>query len=146
MTTSRDARLAAELVANLRSRKDVAAAYGYTPAELKAKFKDPAFRKVLQETKELWTSDANVKERIRAKAGLLVEDALLDIFHIITDPEVNASTRVSSFDSLAKAADVASPSKGGEGGSGFKVIINLPQQEEPVTIGSTYELDGYEDD
>lgn len=129
MTDSRDARLAAELIANLRPRKDIAAAYGYTEAQLVARVRsDKGFRSVLRNTKEVWESDSNARERVRQKAALLVEDGLLDIYGILTDTQVTPNVRVQSFETLAKVADVATPTKDG-GGSGFKVVINLPNQQ-----------------
>jgi hypothetical protein len=134
VTKTRDSRLAAELVAKLRSREDVAEAYGLSEEQLLKKLREPGFKRILQDTREAWESDSNTRQRVRAKAGLLVEDALLDMYSIATDAEVNASTRVSSFDSLTRVADVSAPSKDGAGGgSGFKVIINLPDKD-PIAI------------
>ena len=141
-TKSRDARLAAELVANLRPRKDIAAAYGYTEKQLVKRCKsDKGFLQILTETREIWESDDHVKERVRKKAAMLVEDGLLDIYSIMTDAAVTANVRVSSFESLAKVADVAAPTKDGGGGA-FKVVINLPNKEEPVTIGAVIDQEG----
>jgi len=136
-TNSRDARLASELVANLRPRTEVAQAYGYTPAALSAKLRDSGFKRILRETKELWESDTNAKDRIRKKAALLVEDSLLDIYGIVTDDSVTPNVRNASFENLAKVADVTAPSKGGVGeGSGFKVVINLPDPDKSVTLSA----------
>jgi hypothetical protein len=137
---SRDARLAAELVANLRPREEVAAAYGYTVAQMGQKLRNPEFRKIIRETREAWSADKNVKERVRIKAGLLVEDSLLDVFAIVSDHTASHVARTNAFSQLTKVASMDSPDKGADG-SGFKVIINLPNQAPVQIAGPVYEHD-----
>lgn len=136
---SKDSRLAMELIANLRPREDIAHAYGYSVTELAAKIKkDKGFRTIINEARRIWESDDNAKARVRAKAALLIEDGLLDIYSILTDPTVTPNVRVSSFESLAKVADVSTPTKEG-GGGGFRVVINLPEKGSPVAVAPIIE-------
>ena len=121
-----------ELVAELRKPEEIAAAYGYTPEKLAEKLKTPPFRALVKECRELWSSDSNLKERIKVKAGLLVEDSLLDIFQIVADQTVNPLARNSAFTSLAKQAGTDNAEAGG--GDGFKLTINLPGSSEPTVV------------
>jgi len=123
-----------ELVADIRPREDVIAAFGYTKSTFKDKLRDESFVRLLREAKQLWSADNNVRERIRTKAGMLVEDSLLDIYNIVTDRAVNPSIRNASFQNLARVASVDSPDKNVSEGSGFRVIINLPSGEAPVEL------------
>ena len=138
-----DAQLAMELVANIRDRKTVAAAYGLTVAQLRKKFKDPMFKRILRECNTLWNSDANVKERVRTKAGFLIEDSLLDMFAILKNTEVGPRDKNDTFKSLARIAAVDSPEKEAPQSEGFRVVINMgppPEREIPVT--NTLVIDG----
>ena len=132
LENSRDAKLAMEIVADIRERDEIVAAYGYTDETFKLKLQDTLFQQRLREAKVLWTADTNVKERIRTKAGMLVEDSLLDIYGIVSDQSVNPATRNQSFQNLARVAAVDQPDKT-DTGSGFKVVINLPDQQ-PVQL------------
>ena len=134
-----DAKLAMELAAQLRPAEDIAEAYGYTPKQLARKIKKPEFRTVLTEAKSLWNADTNIRERIRAKAGMLVEDSLLDIYNIVTDQAVTANVRNQSFQSLTRVAAVDSAEKTVEGAA-FKVVINIPDQPAvPITLQNVLE-------
>jgi len=137
----RDARLAMELVAQLRPREEVAQAYGLSNKQLMDKLRNPQFRTILKNAKEVWSSDNNVKERIRAKAGLLVEDSLLDIYNIVTNPNITPSVRNQSFSHLANVADVSSPDRGSASGGGFRVVINLPDKKQ-ATIEAKPVIEG----
>jgi len=134
--SSTDAQLAMELVANLRDRKTVAQAYGYSVPELKKKLKDPLFKRILKECHQLWTSDANTKDRVRQKAGFLVEDSLLDVFKLIKNPEVGPREKNEIFKSLTRVASMDAPDKELSQAEGFRVIINMgnpPEREVPKT-------------
>tara|TARA_R110002167_G_scaffold6249_9_gene28571 strand:- start:10590 stop:10913 length:324 start_codon:yes stop_codon:yes gene_type:complete len=94
----------------------------------------PAFSNIVDNAREIWSSDMNVKERIRTKAALLVEGSLLDMYGLVSDPGVNGAVRNASFVNLAKVAEVDGSGRGSGGdGNGFKLIINLPSQD-PITV------------
>lgn len=134
LTTERDSQLALEIVSDLRPFDEIAAAYGYTGVELNERMLKPAFSNIVDNAREIWSSDMNVKERIRTKAALLVEGSLLDMYGLVSDPGVNGAVRNASFVNLAKVAEVDGSGRGSGGdGNGFKLIINLPSQD-PITV------------
>ena len=128
-----DAKMAMELVSDIRPRSEVAAAYGYSPAQLKNKINNESFRVILREAKRLWSADANSKDRARLKAGMLVEDSLLDIYEIVTDKGATPAVRNQSFQNLAKVAGLDQPQKGGEG-AGLRIVFNMPSGEQEVSL------------
>ena len=128
-----DAKLALELVSNLRPRSEVAAAYGYDTAQLKAKIANDSFRAILLEAKRLWSADTNSRDRARLKAGMLVEDSLLDIYEIVTDRNATPAVRNQSFQNLAKVAGLDQPNKHSDAG-GLRIVFNMPDGVQEVSL------------
>lgn len=130
-----DQRLIWELVANITPAKDVLARHGLTPADLAAKRNDKLWAGAYREAKAFWDSNANVRERIKQKAGMLLEDSLEDLFLIVKDPQMAASLKMEATKQLATLAGAAQhkPSDVG-GGSQFKLVINVGDGTKKVTI------------
>lgn len=130
-----DSRLAVELAVQLRPVNDILSAYSVTRNGLAVKLKDPMFRDMIKQAKRLWTSDLSVKERIRLKSAMLVEDSLLTVFQVIHDRENAIPAKLDAFKQLARVAEVDTPErKNGETGSRFTVAINLGSSTENVVI------------
>ena len=99
------------------------------------KLRDPMFRDMVKQAKLLWNSDLSVKERIRLKSQVLVEDSLLAIFSIIHNQENAIPAKLDAFKQLSKVAEVDSPDRSkGDSGSRFTVSINLGDTVKPVVI------------
>ena len=128
-----DSRLAVELAVQLRPVADILNAYGVTRDGLVRKFKDPMFRDMVKQAKSLWSSDLSVKERIRLKSQVLVEDSLLEVFSFVHNKENAIPARLDAFKQLARVAEVDSPERNkNDTGSRFTVSINLG--DTPVVI------------
>ena len=136
-----DSRLAVELAVRLRPVPDIIAAYGISAKTLSVKLRDPMFRDMVKQAKSLWNSDLSVKERIRLKSQVLVEDSLLEIFSMVHNQENAVPAKLDAFKQLARVAEVDSPDRGkGDSGSRFTVSINLGDTVKPVVIeGKTTE-------
>jgi len=78
-----DSRLAVEVAVQIRPIAEVLVAYSLTRSDLVRKLKDPMFRDMVKQAKSIWSSDLSIKERIRLKSQVLVEDSLLEIFKIV---------------------------------------------------------------
>ena len=136
-----DSRLAVELAVQLRPVADILNAYSITRQDLVRKFKDPMFRDMVKQAKTLWSSDLSVKERIRLKSQVLVEDSLLEIFSFIHNKEHAIPARLDAFKQLARVAEVDAPDRNkGDTGSRFTVSINLG--DKPVIIDAEANQDG----
>ena len=130
-----DSRLAVEVAVQIRPVSEVLVAYSLSRVDLVRKLKDPMFRDMVKQAKSIWSSDLSIKERIRLKSQVLVEDSLLSIFSIIHNVDNAIPAKLDAFKQLARVAEVDSPerSKGGDG-SRFTVSINLGDTIQPVII------------
>lgn len=124
--TESDQRLIWELVANITPVPDVLKRHGLTVPEFAAKKKDTLWVSAYKEAKAFWESNANVRERIRQKAGMLLEDSLMDILLIVKDPAMGAVHKLEATKQLGVLSGAATmkPATNGEG-SGFKLVINV---------------------
>lgn len=136
--TQTDGRLAWEIAAQISDVPTILKRYDMSVHDLKGKLKDPMFRAAIREAKTIWKSDLNIQQRIRLKAAFLVEDSLMDIFAIIKNEQMTASTKLEAFEKLMKTADMGPTSKKNDAGGGtghFKINIILGDSpEQKVTI------------
>jgi len=133
-----DSRLAIELAVQLRPVNELLIAYSTTRSELAVKLKDKMFRDMVKQAKRLWASDLSIKERIRLKSQVLVEDSLLSIFSIVHNADNAIPAKLDAFKQLARVAEVDAPERSkGDSGTRFTVEINLGADSAPVIIDAT---------
>lgn len=133
-----DSRLAIELAVQLRPVNELLIAYSTTRSELAVKLKDPMFRDMVKQAQRIWSSDLSIKERIRLKSQVLVEDSLLSIFSIVHNADNAIPAKLDAFKQLARVAEVDSPERSkGDSGTRFTVEINLGNSVAPVIIDAT---------
>ena len=130
-----DSRLAVELALKLRPIADLLNVYGLSRSSLANKIRDPMFGSMVKQARTLWKSDLSVKERIRIKSQILIEDSILEVFSILHNKDNAIPARLDAFKQLARVAEVDQPERGkGDTGSRFTVSINLGDTIEPVII------------
>lgn len=130
-----DSRLAVEVAIRIRPISNILNTYALSRSDLVGKLKDPMFRGMVKQAKTIWGSDLSIKERIRLKSQMLVEDSLLEIFKVIHNDENAIPAKLDAFKQLARVAEVDTPEKGkGGDGSHFTVSINLGDTIAPVII------------
>lgn len=130
----KDSRLALELAMDIADMKDILSRHDITAQELKTKLDNPAFRNMVKEFKSWWNSELTVKERIRLKSMVLVEDSLLELYAIFHNKDNTAASRLEAFKSLAKVATVDTPDKeGAAAGERVHISINIPGTEKAIT-------------
>jgi hypothetical protein len=129
-----DTRLAWELVAQIAPLSDILRRHTMTFEQLKEKLRNPLFRSMVHETKKIWRSELNTKERIRIKAQLAVEESMLEILAIVSDRNTPASSRIDAFEKLAKIGDLTEKDKNQTTGERVNITINLGDTAKPVTI------------
>lgn len=140
--SDRDSRLAVEVAVQIRPIAEVLQAYSLSRKDLVRKLKDPMFRDMVKQAKSIWSSDLSIKERIRLKAQVCVEDSILEVFGIVHNPEMAVPAKLDAFKQLARVAEVDSPERGkGDSGSRFTVSINLGNQTGPVVIEGESNVD-----
>lgn len=139
--TDTDSRLAIELAVQIRPIAELLIHYNLSRVELAAKLKESMFRDMVKQAKTLWHSDLNIKERIRLKSQVLVEDSLLSIFQIIHDANNAIPAKLDAFKQLSRVAEVDAPDhKQGATGDRFTVQINLGDTIAPIIIDTQPEI------
>lgn len=129
-----DARLIWELVAEIHTPSAIIARRGLSAADFKAKMKDRMFVAAYREAKSAWKSELNVQQRVKLKAGLLLEDSLMDILLIIKDPLMATTHKLEATKQLGQLSQTINPKPTAVGeGSQFKLTINLGDKK-GVTI------------
>lgn len=142
-----DQRLIIELVANISPPADVLKRHGLTLADLRAKKRDTLWVSAYKEAKAFWDSAPNVRERIRMKAGMLLEDSLEDMLLIIKDPQMSAQYKLEATKQLGVLSGAATVKPAaGDVGSGFKLTINIGEKRGVVIEGTTVEQQAIEVD
>lgn len=130
-----DARLIWELVANISPPSQILGRHGLTPVDLKNKMRDKMFVAAYREVQQAWGSDLNVQQRIKIKAGLLLEDSLEDIILIIKDPLQSVANKLEATKQLGQLSQTINPKQAVAGeGSKFTVKINIGGDTKAVTI------------
>jgi len=106
-----------------------------TLVEYEAIAKNPMYQRLLKEYKEELTESGF---GFSAKARLLAEDLLTDIYHMAKDKDTPAVMRVKTLEHLVDWGNLA-PKKvvADIGGAGYSITINLPAQtaaNTPLTV------------
>lgn len=135
-----DQRLIWELVANISPIPDILKRHGLAVADLRKKQQDSLFKSAYQEAKAFWDSNPNVRERIRVKAGMLLEDSLEDILLIIKDPNMGAVHKLEATKQLGVLSGVATAKPvGAADSSAFKLVINIGDRKGVTVEGTVVE-------
>jgi replicative superfamily II helicase len=130
---SLDSRLAMELAIEVSDMPDILKRYELTPDDLRRKLENPQFRQMIKEARVTWQSDLSVKERIRVKSMVLVEDSLLELYSIFHNQELAAPARIDAFKTLSRVATTDAPDKdSAAAGERVHISINIPGAERPV--------------
>ncbi len=97
-----DSRLAIELAVQIRPVSELLVYYNLTRSALVLKLREPMFRDMVKQANTLWHSDLSIKERIRLKSQVLVEDSLLSIFQIIHDANNAIPASITTLNSVTR--------------------------------------------
>ena len=96
---------------------------------------DIGFRNMVKQFRNDWEAADNVRERVRVKSGVALEDSIINLYKIAHDADVAPAARIEAVKQLATLAD-ANPRKDSvETGSRFSVTINLPGGE-PMQVNA----------
>lgn len=101
------------------------------------KWKDhPRFIEYLRQETDAWNAAANVGERTKLKAGIIMEEFMTGAFTELHDKKTPLNQRVELAKLLAKLAGMGEPrvAAGGAGGGGFNLQINIAPGVAPVVV------------
>jgi hypothetical protein len=104
------------------------------------RFKEhPRFLEYLKQEREAWNAASNVSERTKLKAGIIMEEFMIDAAKDLIDKKTPLNQRVELAKLLAKVAgmgEARTPIGGGVGG--FQLNINIGPGVAPVVIKPTF--------
>lgn len=132
ISSEMSAALAVDLAAEMWPEADVFARHGVDPVYGAALLQKNWFRKMVDDAKREWSSITNAKQRIKLKSEIAVEQALGDLFSIVTDTKTPAAARVAAFKELKDIAGVSVQEQAGPGTNVPTVNIFLGGSDEPT--------------
>lgn len=103
--------LALEVVSKLEGLDVILERHGMSQEEMKRLLQEPSFRQQLREANCYWNSPAGMKDRVRFKTGMLIEDSIMDIYEMMNDTSTTAQARLDAFKMLARMANMEDPQK-----------------------------------
>lgn len=135
------AALAADLAAELYDQETVFANHGISLAEGEFLLSQPWFKTMVDTAKRDWEGIGNVKDRIRIKAQITLEEALPTIYALIADHNTPGAARVAAFKELKEVAGMGARESDGGGASYVPIQIFLDGRENPpVTVEAAVPL------
>jgi hypothetical protein len=128
------AALATDLAADLYERETIFQNYGLSPEMGAELVNQPWFKAMISQAKRDWDALDNVRDRIKAKAQIALEDSIPTVYGIIADRQTPGAARVAAFKELKEVSGM-SARETGDGGPGYIPIqIFLDGREAPPTI------------
>ena len=118
--------LATEIARGLDELPSILKRYGLNNQEFVRLSRDPTFRARFVEAKRAWEHPDAADVRIINKSRFAVEDCILVLYGLATDPEVAGMTRIEAFKQLARIAKVdgGEPKESGAA-SGSQFVVNI---------------------
>jgi hypothetical protein len=137
--------LARDLAMDLYTHEEIIDRHGLDAKTIRRLLKSKTFKAMVAAAKQEWESPGNAKTRAQLKAQLAVEEAIPDIYSIISDEKAPDPARVAAFAQLKEVGKFErQPADAGSGGGpGFSVIINLG--EKTVDIAGSIPRSNVED-
>src|SRR5215467_15903401 len=101
--------LAREVARDIRPLDQILKLFNLSAQDFEYLIEVPFFQTRLREETLLWnaTDAPSIAERIKAKAGTLVEDCLLEVYALIHDPNQPMSAKVEALKWAARMAGVS---------------------------------------
>jgi hypothetical protein len=120
-------KLAREIAMGVKDLPDVLFNHGMTQMEFEQVSQLPHFRKILESEVAAWESAGNTAERVKLKAGSMIEEYLPELYARINDPSEPLMAKIKAMDTIAKLAGYGATDIPREGNPGdrVQVIINL---------------------
>ena len=120
---------------DIRELDEVLAAFQMTPAQFEAIRTDKRFDRMLQACITEWSSAVNSEQRIKMKAAVALEEAILPLFTAVTDTDQPLNHRVEGIKTLAKLSGMDDKAAG-PSNAGFSITINMGAGIAPKVINA----------
>jgi hypothetical protein len=96
---------------------------------------NPRFLSYLKQERDAWNAASNVAERAKLKAGIIMEEFMVDAHHELRDRKTPLNQRVELAKLLARVAGMGEQKvTTGGNGSGFHLQINIGSGAAPVVV------------
>jgi len=120
-------KLAREIAMGVKDLPDVLFDHGLTQMEFEQISTRPHFRKILDNEVAAWQSAGNTAERVKLKAGSMLEEYLPELYARINDPSEPLMAKIKAMEMVAKLAGYGATDipREGKPGDRVHVIINL---------------------
>lgn len=111
-----------------------------TPAMFHRYKEHPRFLDYLKQEREAWTAANNVGERTKLKAGIIIEEFMVNAHVELSDKKTPLNQRVELAKFLGRVAGMGEGVRpgGGPGGGGFQLNINIAPGAPPVVVQATH--------
>lgn len=145
--SNRTAQIAMELAIKMLPVSEILTRFNLSANQLKLMLKDAAFKSMVLQFRTDWEAAENVRERVRLKSGVALEDSIPQLYTIAHDADTTPAARIDAIKQLAALADAVPRKDSNETASRFSVTINLPSGE-PVQIEAPAAIEGefYDED
>lgn len=132
--TELSAALAADLAAEIYPQDVIFNNHGISPEAGEELLSQPWFAAMVAQAKRDWDALDNVKDRIRIKAQITLEEAIPTMYGLISDKNTPGAARVAAFKEMKEIAGMGMK-EGAEGGAGFIPIqIFLDGRDKPPMV------------
>lgn len=131
----RQVRIAREIAMGMRELPDILKAHAIMPDEFERMRADPRFDDLLKELIREWNGAKNTEARIKMKAGVSLEESLMNFHQSMNNANEPLNHRVEVAKFLAKVAGIGEQAQGPTGG-GFSVTINIGGGHAPKVVNS----------
>lgn len=116
------AAMALDLASDIWPEADVFRNHGIEPVYGAALLQQAWFRKMVDDARSEWNAVSNAKQRIRLKSQIAVEQAIEELFALITDKNNPAQARVAAFKELKDVSGVAADQQEAGGGATMPTV------------------------
>lgn len=116
--------LAMELASQLTEPSEIFERHGISEEDSVKLLGNEAFQRMVKEAKTEWDSDSNIKDRIRLKAQMALEELLLPTFVLAKDPRVPPPSRTDAVKLFERLSSVTQSAEDFSG-AGPKFILNI---------------------
>lgn len=131
-------KVARAIAVDLHPIREIMSIYGIDQRTLDTWNKHPRFQSYLVSEAEAWNAATNTAERVKLKAAMVMEEFMLKAHGELHDARQGLNHRVELAKLVAKIAGVDGSRAGsggpGEGGGGFKLVINIGEGRKATKV------------
>lgn len=121
-------KLAREIAMDVTELDQILKTHNVEPLEFEEIKRNPRFQRVLEAEVVAWNTAVNTNERVKLKAGSMLEEWLPELYSRMNDPRENLLAKIKGGELVARLADMGQRGGAGDGQSlvdRVSITINL---------------------